>query len=254
MRMKGLLAVAACILLLLFAGCGANEPAPEADPAPGVGDGELVEFPEAVAAMVETLRPIHAGAAVVEGDKTYFIVSDADPAAGYGVDIADIVIEGDRAVVTVHIIEPDPGAAPAELVSHPYAVEARDGAYTAVQFRHTDGEYFPRVVGLEKPLALIDRSENILVGSFASTGDRILACGLARVFEATVSFELRDEEGRVLGRGYTTAAAGGPDWGYFELKVDNPPEETAQLVLFQESAKDGSPLDQVNLPVPQKCG
>lgn len=253
MRKAGLWVVAVCILMLLFAGCGVSEPPPEQDPAPDVRDGEWAELPETVLAIMETLRPIHAGTTVVEGDKTYFIVSDADPAAGYGVEIADINIEGDQAVVTVAIIEPDPGADPADMVSHPYDVETRDGVFTDVYFQHVDGEYFPRVVGLDGPFQLVERSENILAGPAEMKGSRIQTAGLARVFEATVSYELLDANGKVLLDGFTTAASGGPDWGFFEVGFDYPATNAASLVLFQASAKDGSKMDTVEVPV-ERCG
>lgn len=256
MSRTGLLAVVVCILALLVAGCGGGggvAEIPDPDPSPGVNDGAPTEWPDNVAAIMETLRPIHAGIAVVEGDKTYFIVSDAGPADGYGVRIAGVETEGDRATVTVEVIEPDPEAVPAEMVPHPYAVEVRDGMFTEVHFQHVDGEYFPRVVGLHEPLSVAERSENIMVGPAEMTGSRVKARGLARVFEATVGYELQNANGEVLERGFTTAAAGGPEWGYFEVIIDNAPAGATTLELFQESAKDGSKTDMVEVPV-ERCG
>src|SRR5690606_27683343 len=98
--------------------------------------------------------------------------------------------------------------------------------------------YFPQVVGLNKPLELIARSNNILVGAFGAT-DQIYAAGLARVFEATVSYELQDARGEVLQEGCTMTASGGPDWGYFGRTVDDPLVDCATLVIYQASMKDG---------------
>jgi hypothetical protein len=44
-----------------------------------------------------------------------------------------------------------------------------------------------------------------------------------------------------------TAAAGGPNWGYFELVLNEQPKDAASLQLFQPSAMDGSKLDIVEL-------
>jgi hypothetical protein len=75
--------------------------------------------------------------------------------------------------------------------------------------------------------------------------------GNARVFEATVSFRLKDAAGNVLAEGFTTAAEGAPGRGDFEgelaFKPDGPGQ--GQLEVFEESMKDGSDLNKVTIPV-----
>ncbi len=256
MRKTGLFTAIVFLLALLFAGCslGGTSPTPE-DPVeetPGSGGGEFSEFPEPVADTLKIVRQIQAGTTVVHEDQTFIIVSYGEqPTAGYEVDIAGIETEGERAVVTVELTEPEGPAA--EVITYPYAVEVLNGVYTDVQFQDARGEYFPQVVGLDKPLELIARSNNILVGAFGAT-DQIYAAGLARVFEATVSYELQDARGNVLQNGCTMAASGGPDWGYFEITIDDPPTDCATLVIYQASMKDGSKMDVVELPVVSSRG
>ncbi|MHB8182508.1 MAG: Gmad2 immunoglobulin-like domain-containing protein [Candidatus Desulforudaceae bacterium] len=236
---------------ILVAGCSANNgigenPVP-GEP-PGMGEGEHQIYPESVMETLETLKAIHAGFAIVENGKTFVIVSYGEkPTAGYEVRIVDIKTEGERAVVTAELIEPDGPAA--MVLTYPYAVEVLDGAYSEVEFHEAGGEYFPQIVGWVGPISTQERSNNIVVSAFAAAPDMVYATGIARVFEATVSYEVQDAAGNVLTEGYTTAASGGPDWGFFEVRVTHPPVGAAKLVVFQASAKDGSMTDAVELPI-----
>jgi len=75
--------------------------------------------------------------------------------------------------------------------------------------------------------------------------------GNARVFEATVSFRLKDAAGNVLAEGFTTAAEGAPGRGDFEGELAFKPDGSGQgqLEIFEESMKDGSDLNKVTIPV-----
>lgn len=75
--------------------------------------------------------------------------------------------------------------------------------------------------------------------------------GNARVFEATVSFRLKDAAGNVLAEGFTTAAEGAPGRGDFEGELAFKPDGSGQgqLEVFEESMKDGSDLNKVIIPV-----
>ena len=66
--------------------------------------------------------------------------------------------------------------------------------------------------------------------------------GKARVFEATIGWDIEDGH-YVLKEGFTNANIGAPSWGSFTFqvsatKVDK--NSTLLIVLFEESAKDGS--------------
>lgn len=97
-------------------------------------------------------------------------------------------------------------------------------------------------------------SQNIEVLS-PRTGDKIkngaIVKGNARVFENVVSIRLFDSAGNVLIQ--TTAYANAPDVGQFgpfekELKFETNYSE-GTLEVYQSSAKDGSEIDKVTIPV-----
>ena len=78
----------------------------------------------------------------------------------------------------------------------------------------------------------------------------IRVTGTANVFEATVSFEVRNEAGGVVMRGFTTATSGTGTRGTFEAELAVPAlEGPATIVAFEASAEDGRPLHVVEVPV-----
>jgi hypothetical protein len=86
----------------------------------------------------------------------------------------------------------------------------------------------------------------------ASTPGAIHVAGRARVFEGTVSLQLKDAAGKIIVRGAAQATMGAPEWGDFAADVFFPPPATPQqgtLEIFETSMKDGSPLGLVTMPV-----
>lgn len=78
--------------------------------------------------------------------------------------------------------------------------------------------------------------------------------GTARVFEATVSYRLKDASGKVLASGFTNASEGAPGRGDFQTKVgftSSGPGQ-GQLEVFETSMKDGSDINKVIIPVKWK--
>lgn len=75
--------------------------------------------------------------------------------------------------------------------------------------------------------------------------------GNARVFEATVSWRLRDDTGAVLAEGFTMASEGAPGRGDFETTVTFKPSPSGKgrLEVFETSMKDGSDINKVIIPV-----
>lgn len=76
--------------------------------------------------------------------------------------------------------------------------------------------------------------------------------GAARVYEANVSWRLRDSGGREVARGFTTAMNGsGPVWGSFQTTVPVPSglSGRATLEVFWASPRDGSDQDVVGIPL-----
>jgi len=86
----------------------------------------------------------------------------------------------------------------------------------------------------------------------ANTPGVIHVAGRARVFEGTVSLQLKDAAGKIIVRGAAQAMMGAPEWGDFAADVFFPPPATSQqgtLEIFETSMKDGSPLGLVTMPV-----
>ncbi|MBT8194689.1 MAG: GerMN domain-containing protein [Acidimicrobiia bacterium] len=95
---------------------------------------------------------------------------------------------------------------------------------------------------------------DILIDSpawFAQTESPLVVRGIARVFEAAAEWALYDNDGLPLAEGFTMASTGGPDWGTFQFAipytVDTP--QLGALMMWEESAKDGSQLHLVEHPV-----
>lgn len=87
---------------------------------------------------------------------------------------------------------------------------------------------------------------NIMVSG--SHGNYTVA-GQARVYEGTVQYEVEDGH-FILDEGFTTASEGGPGWGIFKIDIQIPPEDlpeygSVRIVLFEESAEDGSRLHEI---------
>ena len=77
--------------------------------------------------------------------------------------------------------------------------------------------------------------------------------GEARVFEANVSYEFEDGH-NILDEGFVTASQGAPEWGEFEITIsfDEVANDTGLIVLYEESAKDGSRQNELIIPVKVK--
>lgn len=86
---------------------------------------------------------------------------------------------------------------------------------------------------------------------FARTESPMLVSGIARAFEATVEWALFDNDGLPLAEGFAMASTGGPDWGTFQFgipyDVDTP--QVGSLMMWEESAADGSQMHLVEHPV-----
>lgn len=74
------------------------------------------------------------------------------------------------------------------------------------------------------------------------------------MFEATVSFRLRDSNGNILAQGFTMATNGAPERGEFsaELIFDSASAGKGQIEVFEVSMKDGSDINKVIIPIEWK--
>lgn len=84
----------------------------------------------------------------------------------------------------------------------------------------------------------------------AQVKEQIEIQGRARVFEGTIQFTFEDGH-FILRKGFTTASQGEPEWGDFDfiIDLDDVPTGSYRVVLFEESAKDGSILHELIIPV-----
>ncbi|WP_069999014.1 Gmad2 immunoglobulin-like domain-containing protein [Cellulosilyticum sp. I15G10I2] len=84
----------------------------------------------------------------------------------------------------------------------------------------------------------------------AEVQDRIVVRGLARVYEGTIRYEFEDGH-YILDEGFATASAAAPEWGEFEIiiKFDEVANYSGTVILFEESAQDGSRINQLQIPV-----
>lgn len=250
MRKTIFLLLIASVVALSVTGCKSPAPSSNKTEKPAGEMSNAENYPDEVKSAVETIRTMQVGMAVYVNNKTYLIVSYGEkPTAGYKASITSTEKQGDKLIATTALSSPNPGAQAAQVLTYPYVVKVVDGFFKEVFFKDPAGEEFPQVLGLKGKLSSINRSSNsnIIVSSLTTGQNGIKARGIARVFEATVGYEIQDEAGNKLTNGYINAAAGGPNWGYFELVLNELPKDAARLQLFQPSAMDGSKLDLVEL-------
>ena len=98
-------------------------------------------------------------------------------------------------------------------------------------------------------------TQNVAFRNVSVTGSQgnYVVTGEARIFEATLQYEVEDGH-NVLLAGFETSSAGAPAWGTFTIDITIPeanlPENgTLTLILFEASAKDGTPVNQLYVPL-----
>lgn len=80
--------------------------------------------------------------------------------------------------------------------------------------------------------------------------DSLRIAGTANVFEAVVSYEVRDADDRPIAQGTTMAACGTGCRGAFDVTVAHRPTgPRGTLVVFAVSPRDGSRIDAVRIPL-----
>lgn len=91
--------------------------------------------------------------------------------------------------------------------------------------------------------------ETPVVGATGASPLRV--AGTANVFEAVFQAEIRDASGKVLAKKAITASSGTGTRGTFDVKIPytSPRQEMGALVVFEYSAKDGTPINTVSIPI-----
>lgn len=107
-----------------------------------------------------------------------------------------------------------------------------------------------------RPTGAVTASTNITVSSPRPNqviSSPLIISGTARTFEGTVNYRLKNSVGEIIKEGNTIAAS--PEMGQFgpysaALKFNTPVYTIiGTLEVFQYSAKDGTPIDMVIIPI-----
>lgn len=99
-----------------------------------------------------------------------------------------------------------------------------------------------------------DQTPAILVESplpFAAVRSPLHMTGTANTFEATFQYELKDAAGKVIAEHFVTATSGSGLRGTFDVTIPFTVATAGRgtLTVFEVSAKDGSRVNQVDLPL-----
>lgn len=97
----------------------------------------------------------------------------------------------------------------------------------------------------------LNNLNSVIVTDIETTPDGVIVSGLARVFEATVNFDVVDDNGNVVEEpAFAPASEGAPEWGEYTFEVTHDFEQTpGSIRVFWGSPEDGSPTDVVTIPV-----
>jgi germination protein M len=100
-----------------------------------------------------------------------------------------------------------------------------------------------------------DLTPAILVESplyFQDVGNPVRATGTANTFEATFQYQLTDTDGRIVDENFVTATSGTGTRGTFDFttkKYEIPFDGYGALIVYENSAKDGSRINLREIPV-----
>ncbi|MBA3374661.1 MAG: hypothetical protein H0U00_02405 [Actinobacteria bacterium] len=127
--------------------------------------------------------------------------------------------------------------------------------YTLTQFSSTDSA---EIDGVNYTRAdFEDLTPAILVESplsFEEVTSPLRATGTANTFEANFQYELTDTDGRIIAEDFVTATSGTGTRGTFEFSVpfEVDFDGVGSLIVFESSAKDGSRINLVEIPLRMK--
>jgi len=86
---------------------------------------------------------------------------------------------------------------------------------------------------------------------FQTVARPVRITGTANTFEATFQYELLDAAGKVIAKHFVTATSGSGTRGTFDVTIPYPagPAGPGKLVVYENSAKDGSRIHIVEIPL-----
>ena len=249
--MKPAALAAAVAALALLTGCGAEESA-----APTTGT-ETAPTAGTTGLSVYWLREGKVWPALREVEETQAVAS-----AALGALLAGPTSEGEAELgfssaipdgIELQSVSVEDGVARVELSDELPHEALAQVVYTASQFAtvgsvEVGGESFTRgdfedvtpAILVESPLA------------FEDVDNPLRAVGTANTFEATFQYELTDTDGRIVDQGFVTATSGSGERGTFDFTTNAyeiPFAGVGALVVYELSAKDGSRINLVEIPV-----
>ncbi len=215
-------------------------------------------LPPDARAWFDTYSHIDVATAATFGKYSYILAAwgpqDKSDAA---VQFAKVDASGDQVVATIRYTA---STVATNQPAYPFALVRLPATAKPVVFVSPDREYIPKTVGVPNSFRLVTgqngmkvvyqnpASTNILIGVSGSqaTPGTLLVEGIARVFEATLGYDILGPNATVVGTGNTMAATAGPDWGYFKIEV--PAREYVTGVrVYWVSPKDGTKMDTVTV-------
>jgi hypothetical protein len=270
-------ATVALVAAVALAGCGSDDAQPQpstsgstqAETRPDTGTTTFAVFLARDERVAPVRRTVPHTPGVARAALTALLAgpSPDDRAAGYGsaipagTELLDVAIANGTATVDLS------GAFAAGGGSSSMLTRIAQVVFTVTQFPgvervafRLDGRPVTEIGGegvvVDPPVGRAgfeDQTPAILVES-PLPGDTVRSPvrlrGTANVFEATVALEVRAADGTVVQRTFTTATSGSGTRGTFDtdLEVDVPAGPFV-IVAFESSAKDGSKLFPVELPL-----
>ena len=109
-----------------------------------------------------------------------------------------------------------------------------------VNYTRADFEDFTPAILVESPLA------------FEEVTSPLRVTGTANTFEATFNYELTDTDGKIVDENFVTATSGTGTRGTFDFTTAPftvPFDGLGELIVFELSAKDGSRINLVEIPL-----
>ena len=236
---------------LLLAGCGDDEEATPADTNTTTVPAETTEL------RVYWLRDGKVWPALREIDQTTAIAQAAldellaGPTAEEGAELElTTAIPEDTEGVVASV---EDGVATVELSTDLPDEPLSQVVYTLTQFvtvesveiqgntlTRADFEDFTPAVLVESPL------------SFETVASPLRVTGTANTFEATFNYELTDTDGLIVDENFVTATSGTGTRGTFDFTTAAftvPFDGVGSLIVFELSAKDGSRINLVEIPL-----
>ncbi len=222
-----------------------------------VAEIELEALPDEIEEWIEYSSTIWLGQARTIGDATYILVTYGEkPTGGYGVEIQEVMEYQEEILVSVSFREPAEDEMVTQALTYPYDLYVIEATDKTITFEATGAEsYVPSLIGIEELLPIVAESDGIKVFNPApetTVSETFTIEGIANVFEGNVLFRVLDTDDEELVSGITTGAMG--DWGYINPQVTLPEDtvesgDTLTLELYTESARDGSIINLIQIPL-----